>query len=265
MTKNNSPQSQDKYLVPAVEQAARLLFCLAQSEGTHMGLTELGAKLGLHPSRVFSLLHTLCKHDLAQRNVGGKGYSLGLGLIELYRKVLDDLHIPRIAAPILEELALATNSTAILGLIVDDDEIIVVGKREGGKDLGVTVKIGRRFPITHSAEGKAIAAFLPAKELKKLLQKKNLYFYSDPKYFDKERLTAELAECRRLGYALDLEDVKKHGPNVVASPVIGRHGLPIGSISVLSLFAADRAPEFGKLVSEAAKTLSRQIGAKVSW
>jgi DNA-binding IclR family transcriptional regulator len=255
-------KERDPYNVPAVNQAARLLQCMAQHDGTHMSLTEICARTGLHNSRAFSLLHTLQKFNLIQRNIGGKGYSLGLGLVGLSRKVLDDLNIPRLAEPFLKNLAVAADSTSVLGLIINEDEIMVVGKYEGGRDVGVTVRVGRRLPISHSAEGKAIAAFLPSHALKRILQQDMLHYYGNNQHFNRKRLKAELAQCRKQGYALDLEDVKQ-GLNAVAAPLLGHKGLPIGYIGILGLLSADKARQLGPDVSEAARKLSQQLGAKM--
>ena len=105
MTKTRETKSKSRYTVPAVEQAARLLFCLAETDSSHMSLTQICAKIGLHESRAFSLLETLQQFGLTQRNIGGKGYSLGPGLITLSRKVIDNFNAPRLAEPYLKELA----------------------------------------------------------------------------------------------------------------------------------------------------------------
>lgn len=261
MRRERDPKSYDRYVVPAVEQAAHVLFCLADTEASHLSLTEICAKAGVHRSQAFSILHTLKKFGLAQRNIDGKGYSLGPGLITLSRKVLDNFNAPRLAEPILEELAKKSGSTATLGLIVDN-QILVAAKYEGGRDVGITVRIGRRFPLTHGAEGKAIAAFLPEKELDELLQNGDLYFYGKQERLDRVRLQEELAECRRLGYALDLAEVNQK-LNAVAAPVLGPGKTPIGHINVIGLLSAQEARQLGPLVAEAGKALSRQLGATV--
>jgi DNA-binding IclR family transcriptional regulator len=261
MRGSRNPKSNERYVVPAVEQAARLLFCLADADASHLSLTEICAKAGIHKSQAFSILHTLQKFELAQRNIDGKGYSLGPGLITLSRKVLDNFNAPRLAEPFLEELAKKSGSTATLGLIVDN-QIVVVAKYEGGHDVGITVRIGRRFPLTHSAEGKAIAAFLPEQEFDKLFQNPDLYFYGKQEKHNRARLQKELTDCRGLGYALDLGEVKQ-GFHAVAAPVLGPGGTPIGHISIIGLLSAEGARQLGPLVAEAGKTLSRQLGARV--
>lgn len=259
MKGKKDPKSHDRYMVPAIKQAARVLFCLAEAEASHMSLTEICAKLGLHSGRAFSILHSLQKFGLIQRNIGGKGYSLGPSLLTLSRKVLDNFNAPRLAEPILEHLAKKADSTAILGIIVDD-QTMVIAKHEGGKEVGLTVRIGRHFPITHGAEGKAIAAFLPEQELEGIFQNKDLFFHGNPEDLDRKRLEIEFDECRRLGYALDLGEMNPKF-NAVSAPVLGPNGTPIGHISVIGILSANWAQELGPQVADAGRELSRQLGA----
>jgi DNA-binding IclR family transcriptional regulator len=253
--------SDERYLVPAVEQASRVLFCLAGAGASHMSLTEICAQVGIHKSKAFSILETLQRFGLVQRNTDGKGYSLGPGLVSLSRKVLDNLSPPRLAQPILEELAGKAGSTAVLGLIVDRN-VFVAAKHEGEGNMGVTMRIGNRMPLTYGAHGKAIAAFLPMKEQNRLLQGSNLHFHGDQARLDRTRLKKELTLCRRDGFAEDLGESNR-GLNVVAAPVLGPDRVPIGFIEIFVLFSAEAAHRFGPLVAKAGKTLSRQLGAEV--
>jgi DNA-binding IclR family transcriptional regulator len=261
MKNNTNPKSNDRYMVPAIKQAAEILLCLAESETPHMSLTEICAKVGIHSGRAYSILYSLQKFGFAQRNIGGKGYSLGPGLVTLSRKVLDNFNLPRLAEPILEKVANESDCTATLQLIVDD-RLLIMAKHEGGKDVGLTARIGRHFPVTHGAEGKAIAAFLPEEELDELLSSNELYFHGTPEKLDKERLLKELEKCRRQGYALDLREMhpKFHA---VAAPVLGPGGTPIGNINVIGILSPNLAKELGPLVADAGKELSRQLGAVV--
>jgi DNA-binding IclR family transcriptional regulator len=253
--------SDERYLVPAVEQASRVLFCLAGAGASHMSLTEICAQVGIHKSKAFSILETLQRFGLVQRNTDGKGYSLGPGLVSLSRKVLDNLSPPRLAQPILEELAGRADSTAVLGLIVDRS-VFIAAKHEGEGNIGVTMRIGHRFPLTYGAHGKAIAAFLPRRERDLLFRGKDLYFHGDPARLDMARVQKDLARCRREGFDEDLGELNR-GLHVVAAPVLGPNRAPIGFIEIFVLFSAKAAHRFGPLVAEAGKKLSRQLGAEV--
>lgn len=254
-------KSEERYLVPAVEQASRVLFCLAGAGASHRSLIEICGQVGIHKSKAFSILETLQRFGLVQRNTDGKRYALGPGLVSLSRKVLDDLSPPRLAQPILEELAAKADSASVLGLI-DGRSVFIAAKHESDGNIGVTMRIGHRLPLTYGAHGKAIAAFLPRKERDLLLQGKDLYFHGDPARLDKARLQKEFAQCRRKGFAEDPGESNR-GLHVVAAPVFGPNRAPIGFIEIFVLFSAKAAHRFGPLVADAGKKLSRQLGGEV--
>ncbi len=261
MTKQKNTEPKDKYLVPAVEQAFRVLFHIAQSDSAHMNLTQICEQTGIHKSTAYCLLYTLRKYGIVQTEGRGKGYTLGPGLIGLSRRFLDTLSAPRLAEPILADLAGQAGVTAALGLIADKN-VFVAAKHEGGSPLGITMRVGHRFPLTYGCHGKAIVSFLPEAERDALLQEEKLYFYGDPSKVDRQHLLKEIAKCQREGFATDLEETVP-GLNVIASPVFGPNQRPIGYIAVLGLASAKAARQSGPLVSEAAKVLSRQLGADV--
>jgi DNA-binding IclR family transcriptional regulator len=251
--------SDERYIVPAVEQASRVLFCLAGADSSRMSLIEICGQVGIHKSKAFSILRTLQKFGLVQRNSEGRGYSLGPGLIGLSRRFLDNLSAPDLAEPILEDLARKVGGTAALGLIADKN-VFVAAKHEGGGVFGLTMRVGHRFPLTYGCHGKAIAAFLPEKELHSLLKDKKLYFQGDPAKFDRARLMEDLERCRRDWFAEDLEETAP-GLNAVAAPVLGPNGRPIGYIVVFG--AAENVHQCGPLVADAGRALSRKLGAGV--
>jgi DNA-binding IclR family transcriptional regulator len=252
-------KNNDRYVSPAVEQAARILFFLAEAQAPSLSLIEICVHLGLHKSKAFTILETLARFGLIRKNEEGKGYALGPSLITLSRKVLDDLSAPRLAEPLLEDLAAKAGTTAALGLIAGRS-VFVAAKREGSGPVVVTMRLGHRLPLSYGCHGKAIAAFLPETELKELLQDKKLYFYGDPSRFDRGKVLKDIERCRRDGFAVDQEETAP-GLNAVAAPVLGPTGRPIGYIVLLGLPSPKTARQFGTQVALAARDLSRQLGA----
>jgi len=217
-------RNDEKYMVPAVEQAARVLFCLAGNSSSQMSLPEICSQVGIHKSKAYSILQTMQRFGLVQRYGDRKGYALGPGLIA-------------------------------------DRTVYVVAKHEGGVDIGVTIRTGHRFPLTYGSHGKAIAAFLQEEELEQLLQQKQLYFHGAADKLDRSRLQEELDQCRLDGFALDLGEMKP-GLNSVATPVFGPSNTPIGYIALIGFFSAESARQFGLSLVAAGKELSRQLGAR---
>lgn len=255
----NDPK--DKYIVPAVEQAIRVLLCLAGSNSSHMSLTEICEDVGIHKSKAFGILQTLQRFRLVQSRGRKKGYALGTGLITLSRKVLDGINVIAFADPMLRDLSDKVRGTAALG-IIDGDTVVVVSRYESIKHIGVSIRVGSHVPLSFGAHGKAIAAFMSEDDLNALLQKENLYFHGKPKDFDKDRLMEELQQCRKTGYATDIGEITQ-GLYAASAPVIGINGKPIGYLLVLGLFSPEATRKYGPLVAEAGRDLSTQLGANL--
>lgn len=224
-----------------------------------MSLTDIHTKVGIHKSKAFSILETLRGSGLVRKNSDGKGYMLGPGLVFLSRRVLDLLSPARLAAPVLRGLAAKTGCTAVLGLI-DGAHVFVAAKHEAEDDFSVTMRIGHRLPLAYGAHGKAIAAFMSDAERAGLLREKALYFHNKSGKARMERLHKELEECRRDGFAIDPGDLNP-GLHVVASPVFGPRGAPVGFIEIFVLFSPERVARLAPSVAEAARALSRELGA----
>jgi DNA-binding IclR family transcriptional regulator len=259
-TKNDEKESRIP-TVPAVEQASRVLICLARDKSSRMNLTEVCRKVGIHKSKGYSILNTLQKFGFVQRDPENKLYSLGPGLISLSRKVLDTLDYRAVVGPFLEGLAVETKSTALFGVIADGN-FFIVAKHEGNQDFGVTMRLGFRFPITAGAHGKAVVSFMPEEERRTILSSKKLFFHGDPENLDRERLRSEFENCRKSGYAFDVGGLHP-GINAIASPVAGAGGKLIGALLVIGTFAEAKIGELGATVAKEARSVSLMLGGNV--
>jgi DNA-binding IclR family transcriptional regulator len=226
-----------------------------------MGLTEISREVGIYKSKGFSILNTLQQFGFVEKDPQTKTYSLGPGVISLSRNFLDKLNYLDIVTPYLEDLAKETNGTAVLGLI-NDKHVFAVGKREGNQNIGFTLRLGHSFHITLGAHGKAIAAFMPEAERKKLLAKKNLYFYGDPSRLDMRRLRHELPKCRELGFAQDIGEITP-GVNVISAPVFGIRERMIGCIVLLGTFPESMIEKYGPEIADTARQISYKLGADI--
>lgn len=252
-------RKKNRYVVPAVEEAFRILFCLATYEGSYMTLNEVCRRVGVHKSKAYSILRTLQGFGVVLRNSEGSGYSLGPGLVSLSRGFLDKLSTPRIAEQIVMELSKRTGNTVVFGMLVDR-YAFVVAKHEGVQRISVTVRLGQRFPLTYGSHGKAIAATLSPESLDALLKEEKAYFHGHPSAFSREKLEEEMRQYRRDGFATDIGEMVP-GIATVAAVVTGFDQAPVGYIVVLGLFSAEAAVELGPLVAESARALSIQLGA----
>ncbi len=258
----NHEKNKSKYtsLVPAVDEASRILIIMSEHISYKMNLTEICKKAGIHKSKVYSILNTLQKYGFVYKNPVDKMYSLGPGLISLSRKVLDNLDYKDIVLPYLEELAFNLRCTALFG-VINGDNLFVIAKHEAGQKIGVTIRLGHRFHLTAGAHGKSIVAFLSDDEKNLILNKDKLFFHGDSSRLDRKRLAQELKRCREDGFAYDLGELSP-GINAIASPVFNAQANVIGSIFIIGTFQEQQIEGFGKEVFKAALNISKMLGAE---
>jgi len=256
-------QPQKTYRVPAVEQAIRVMLCLADGGSNPKSLTDVCLEVGIHRSKTFSILSTLNEYGLVKKNPNRRGYVLGPGLLTLTGKMLENLSLSRLVEPILHDLAKKAGATVALG-VISDDKTFVVAQYEGAPGIGISAPIGHVTPITYGAHGKAIAAFLPEAELEELLRNKNLFFHGSPDKFNRTRLKKELEQCRRNGFAMELGDILA-GVNAIAAPILDQNGNPIGYITIVGFFTEEVALKLGPLAADAVKIISKETGHMILW
>ncbi|MCL5942861.1 MAG: IclR family transcriptional regulator [Actinobacteria bacterium] len=264
-----SPKPSYTQFVPAVDQAARILFALGKSARGAATLTEICNAVGISKSKGLAILNTLRGVGLVTRSERSKAYALGPRVLALSQALLDHTDLVHEAAPYLDQLVAATGSTTLLGIIAGD-RLFVVARREVRAGMGIAVHVGHRFPLTLGAHGKAILATLPEEELEEILAREPLYVYGEARKdsVDLDLLRAELAECRRLGYAHDL-GVTRPGIAAVSAVVVDEYaeGAPdgmsrvAGCLIVVGTFAAEAAAEYGQMVAAAAREMSARAGS----
>jgi len=243
--------------VPAVEQACKILVFLANKPGLPQRLTDICKGVGIHNSKGYSILNTLIRFGLVQRNPFTKAYTLGPGLAFLGRKVLENMDLREIVEPFLRTLSGVTGETSLFG-ILSGEQVFIISKKEGSQPIGVNIGIGHRFHMTSGAHGKAIVACLGDEERKRILSRKRVYFYGDPSRFKKDRFLKELEQVKKRGFAED-RGCLQHGINAISSAVVGRGGEVIGSVILIGTFPEKEIARVGPRVAEAAKGIASRL------
>lgn len=255
------PHRKKQYCAPAVEQASRILFAMADDATPHLSLTEICRRVDISGSKAFGILSALERTGLVKRGPNGKGYALGPGLVILSRKVIDDTVPSRMAESVLDALTEKTGCTSVFGLI-SGDTAFVAARRENKGELRISMHIGFAMPFTYGAHGKAMVAFFPEPERDQILKGEALYFHEIPEKLDRALLAKELERCRCDGFACS-HARSAPGVTVVSSPVFGFIGKPIGFVEIFVFAPEEEARRFGPEVAKAGNVLSRQLGAAI--
>lgn len=209
-------------VVPAADEACRALFFLAQAGGEGVPLARVCEGVGFGKSKGFTVLATLVSHGLVLKDPVTKCYSLGPGVLELSHSFLDNASFRKSAGPVLSSLAAETSSTALLGL-VSGGRLTIVAKEEAASGIGVTIRIGHRYPLDWGAHGKLLAEGI-----------------------------------NEGGFGVDLGGMQR-GINAVAAPIEGGEGVVVACVLVVGTFTAEESPKVGALAVEGAKKLKNTL------
>jgi len=179
-----------------------------------VSLGDIAATTGLPKSSVHRIVVELRNAGIVESS--SNGHSLGLRLFELGGTALRQNQIVGAARPYMEELYDRTQRVIQLAILQGTDAMYLVRVGRQGHQL-VASHIGGRIPATCTAVGKAILAFddgLLETAIAEGLARRTKYSMVDPAL-----LRAALAETRRTGIAVELEEART-GLACVASPLI---------------------------------------------
>ncbi len=257
--KKNPEKGKNDYnqLVPAVEQAARIIVLLCSMPNLQSNLTDISAGIGISKSKAYAILNTLQRFGFVHRNAETKLYSVGLYMMSIGQKVMDNISYSELCAPFLRKLSKETKSTANLGIIAGNNQYVIV-RQESTDQLQINVRSDRVYPLTYGAHGKAIVAFLPKEEQKRILSDKTLYFYRDPYLLDRRLLSKELKECRQIGFSRD-HRTRHPLVKILAAPFFGIDGKPLGAIEIIGLIEERDVATSGAKVVETAQRFSTML------
>ena len=218
-----------RYPVAAVENAAAILDYLSTLPD-EAGIASIAPAVGLPPSTVHRLLDTLCWLGYASRNPQTRRYKLGLKLFDLGCTVVNQMGFGRAARQYLEELVSLSGETANLAVLSDDGKVLYIDKVDSPQVLRSGIHVGYKAPLTCTALGKVLLAWLPEDEVDRLTAG-GLERRTKNSIADAEVLRAHLRQVREQGYATDDEELMI-GIRCVAAPIFNRHGNVVAGLSI---------------------------------
>ena len=240
----------------AALRAVRLLK-LFTNERPEMSLAEISRASGLNKTTTHRLLRALQSESLIDRNPATSAYSLGAGLMALGVQALASSDLRRRVRPVLRTLARETGETATLE-VPFEDSMLILDEVAGNHVLGAAGNIGTRWPIHATSTGKAWLAFDEAgiERLSSELKPLTGSTLTDP-----DALKPQLAEIRRRGYAITVDEVED-GFTAVATIIRGVLGDVQGALSIggpTQRLTSSRRAELGATLCRAAQRLSPEF------
>ena len=255
------PQADDAptegpYSIRAVQRVCDLLDLL-QHEPDGVTLMHAAEIAKLPKSSAFRYLATLEERRYAERDPATGAFRLGLALLPMQARQLDVL--TRIARPHLERLRSEFQETANLGLL-DGHRVIYLDIVESPHTMRLAARPGDRDPLHATALGKAIAAQLPAAQVREILKAAGMPRHTSRTVTTHRGYLAALEEVRSAGFALD-DGENEVGARCVAV-ALPNTALPL-AISV-SAPAARLAEDRVAAVAERLKGTAAQLASELT-
>jgi IclR family acetate operon transcriptional repressor len=252
--------------IQSVQRAFQLLDIIAATGG-EATLTEIARASGLKVSTCHHLLATLIQAGYAARRRGARSYVLGSKILALSTVCLKQVNLPQQAHRVIEALNARTKEAVGLAVLQGDD-LITVMRKETMHAVRVDAGAAGTVGTAHAtAAGKAILAWLPESELKRIVDAKGLTAFTPHTITDFAQLIEELRLVRRRGFAIDREEFQP-GVCCIAAAIRTPSGTVLGSLSVsCPMFRADDAviAAIQSEVIAAAQMLSADLAGGAAW
>jgi IclR family acetate operon transcriptional repressor len=217
----------ERHSIQSVDRALLLLETIAEAGG-EATLTDLSVRTGLNISTCHHLLATLIKRGFAAKVPGRRLYALGSRVHSLSHACLQ-VDLPRRAQPYMETINRSTGETVHLATL-QGDAVVTVAVRDALHPVRVgTGKIGRQEAPHATSTGKAILAWLPEDEMRRILAD-GMKRFTEKTITDFPEFVESLRIVRRHGYAIEREEFLP-GVICVGAAIRDQAGTVIGSIS----------------------------------
>jgi DNA-binding IclR family transcriptional regulator len=233
-----------------LERGLDVLDCFCQGSAK-LSLTDVTALTGLNPSTAYRIFATLEKRNYLKRDPETKKYQLGPQLFRLFLPSLEASDLRGIAKPYMQKLYDICNESVSLYVALGEYRLCLE-RIETTHALRRVINVGERLPIHKGAGGKALLAWMPEKQLSKLIDDK-LVISVD-----------ELVKIRHQGYAVSVGE-RELGVAAIAAPIFDAGGHVIASLSASApeiRFTPDVLKETIPLVIQTAEQISLALGYK---
>ena len=270
MTTQAAPHTSGDSVVTAVGEhttaragASEKTLLVLEAALTHSRFTEVVEATGLAKATTHRIIGTLVNRQFVTVDADGN-YLPGPKILSLAGMALQRIDISAIARPFVDQLVARTHCTVHLG-VANGDEIIYLVRADSDRPYVMPSRVGLAIPMHSTGIGKVVLGSWSDDELKRFVARAGLPARTEHTITSLATLRAEVADVRRLGYALDRgENVT--GLGCVAAPIRDHTGTVRYGISVSTLLiehTVDQIEAMSGLTVETADKISAALGCQV--
>jgi IclR family acetate operon transcriptional repressor len=262
--RGRKPAAEEADKAGQVQSLTRALSLLEAVARSHDGLTltEAAHTVGLPPSTAHRLLTTLQQARFVRFDGLSSLWQIGVQAFVVGNAFARTRDVLMMARPQMRRLMETCNETVNLYVVDEGGEAVCMGQVECRQLMRAIARPGGRVKMHCSGVGKAMLAFLPEREVARVLERHGLPRVTERTLTTPKALRADLEQVRARGYALDDEE-HAVGLRCVAAAILDEHGLPLAGLSVSGPTARmpdHRVALLGAMVMEAARAVTAEVG-----
>jgi len=214
-----------------------LLAAFATSSSGTLTITELAHRTGLPLSTVHRLCGQLAAERLLERMPSG-GFRIGLRLWEIGTLAPRSHGLRELALPFLEDLHDVTRQHVQL-MVLDGTEAVVVERLSSHTAVPLESRSGGRLPLHATGGGIAMLAFADEATVRTTVEQ-GLHRHTPSTITTVAGLETAMTTLRRQGW-IELDGHLTPTAVSIAAPVLLKHGMALGAVSVVVSRGTDTA------------------------
>lgn len=232
-------------------------------EKPNLTIEEITQTTKIPHSTVYRILCTLETRGLVQFDEKTLQYKPGLRLLEFGFLLSSVLDVSKEAEEILADLQQKTGQTVLMAA-KDGEQIIYIYKKEKQEGLKFSSFVGQRRPYIYGVLGPALLAFLPEKEIERIL-KIPVTQHATETLRDQDVVRQRLKQIKSDRYYIESNETNL-GVTGIGSPIVGLNNEAIAAIGIIgpAVEIDDQLEDFKHLIVEASSKISLKLGHRVA-
>jgi DNA-binding IclR family transcriptional regulator len=254
-----APPNRPGGLIGAVDNVLRLLRLFEDHE--MIRVNQVARDMGLSRSTVHRMLATLSHHQFVEQDEYSRAYKPGPALVDIGLSVVSKIDIRAVSHAALVRLRDLTGETAHVGIMRGATEVLYLDSVESDQIVRTGSRIGLILPANATAGGKALLAERTDAEVAALYASRALPAPTPRALTTVDELLDQLAEVRRVGYAVNYGESEADVAAVAVAVRDQRGHVRCVLVATAPLARADAA--WTKTTSAAALRVARELGDRV--
>lgn len=243
----------------SVARAFEILGLVAEAGPDGVSLSGLARSSGLPVSTCHRYITSLLDLAVLDKDAGGR-LRLGVGLVTLAGRYLEDDALRAFGRPVLTGLSEESGETVHLGILTHGS-VTYVDKIDSEHSVRLVSRIGSQVPLYCTSMGKAILSRMPEEYQEQVILEATERRTSHTLLGDD--LRRELARARQAGWAIDDQE-NEEGVRCLGVAILSASGEPIGALSI-SGPAHRQSLEDCERLAPSAIAAATEIGQQIGW